>query len=143
MTRPPDAADAADVLRSWYPTYLRVLDERRLEDLVDHVQPRLTYNGRDLTREDYVALLRADVAAIPDLTYDLDDLVVEDGRVAARLVFRCTPVGEFLGLSATGRRIEFAEHVFYRLVGGRIAAVTSMIDRDAVRRQLGDLGSEA
>jgi predicted ester cyclase len=58
--------------------------------------------------------------------------------VACRLVFDCTPVREFLGFTPDGSRLRFAEHVFYDFRDGRIAAVTSMIDRAAIAAQLSD-----
>lgn len=124
------------VVRARYLEYIAILNERRFDDLTEHVEPRLTYNGEPLTREEYQDLLRGDARAIPDLVYDVHDLVVEEQRIAARIVFRCTPEQEFLGLAPTGRSIEFAEHVFYRLREGRIAEVRSLIDRDRVREQL-------
>jgi predicted ester cyclase len=57
--------------------------------------------------------------------------------VACRLVFDCTPQREFLGFTADGRRVTFAEHVFYRFENDRIAAVWSLIDRAAIAEQLG------
>ena len=42
--------------------------------------------------------------------------------VAARLLFACTPQHAFLGFTPDGRRLVFAEHVFYRYRDGRIAA---------------------
>lgn len=123
-------------VRERYLEYVAVLNERRFDDLPEYVAPRLTYNDEPLTCAAYQDLLRGDVHAVPDLFYDVRELVVEDQRVAARIVFRCTPEREFLGLAPTGRRIEFAEHVFYELREGRIVQVRSLIDRDRVRQQL-------
>jgi predicted ester cyclase len=124
-------------LRRRYLDYLAVLNERRFDDLVEHVADDLTYNGSPMTRTDYRDLLERDVAAVPDLTYVPGLLVVEGDRVACRLDFDCTPVGTFLGIEAAGRRLRFAEHVFYRYDGPRFVEVRSLIDRDAVRRQGG------
>ena len=122
--------------RERYLEYIAVLNERRFDDLPEYVAPRLTYNDEPLTCAQYQELLRGDVRAIPDLFFDVHDLVVEEQRVAARIVFRCTPEREFLGLAPTGQRIEFAEHVFYDLRDGRIVHVRSLIDRDRIRQQL-------
>lgn len=131
-------------LESRYRAYLTVLNERRLDDLVEHVHDELTYNGEPLTRRQYQDLIAADLAAAPDLFYD-GQLVVAaadpagnavGGQVACRLVFDCAPRGEFLGFRPDGARLRFAEHVFYRYEQGRIAAVRSMIDRAAVAEQL-------
>jgi predicted ester cyclase len=56
--------------------------------------------------------------------------------VACRLVFDCTPQHEFLGFSPNGAQLLFAEHVFYQFRDGRIAALSSLIDRYAIEVQL-------
>ena len=119
-----------------YRAYLAVLNERRLDDLVHHVADRLTYNGEAMTGQAYRDLLAGDLAAIPDLFYDARLVVADGDMVAARLLFDCTPQRDFLGFTPDGRRLVFAEHVFYRYRDGRIAEVTSLIDRAAVAAQL-------
>jgi predicted ester cyclase len=119
-----------------YRRYLACLDARRFDELGEFVHDALTYNGAPITLGAYRDLLRADVAAIPDLAFAVDLLVVQDDQVACRLRFDCTPQGEFHGLVPDGRRVSFTEHVFYRFRAGRIAEVWSLIDIDALRRQL-------
>ncbi|WP_245280042.1 ester cyclase [Hyphomicrobium sp. 99] len=46
--------------------------------------------------------------------------------------------GSRLGLKPNGKKISFSEHVFYKLRDGRISEVRSLIDRDAVARQLAE-----
>ena len=123
-------------LEARYRTYLAALNERRLDDLVDYVQDELSYNGEAMTRRQYQDLIAADIAAIPDLSYDAHIIVVSGDQVACRLVFDCTPQHEFLGFSPNGERVCFAEHVFYHFRDGRIAAVSSLIDRAAIEAQL-------
>ncbi|HEY2204177.1 MAG TPA: ester cyclase [Pseudonocardia sp.] len=127
----PDA-----VLEARYLAYLDVLNERRFGDLDEFVQDELTYNGEVLTRQRYADMIAADARAVPDLRFEVRLLVVRDDVVACRLWFDCTPSGALFGLAPTGRRISFAEHVFYRFRAGRIAQVWSLIDRDAVASQL-------
>ncbi|GAA4873938.1 ester cyclase [Actinomycetospora straminea] len=120
-----------------YRAYLDCLNERAFDRLGDYVHDALAYNGAAFTLDDYRALLVGDVAAIPDLRFVADLLVVDGEHVACRLWFDCTPRGTFQGLAVDGRRVAFAEHVFYRFREGRIAQVWSVIDTDAVRGQLG------
>ena len=80
--------------------------------------------------------LAGDVRAVPDLFYDAQIIVADDDGVGCRLLFRCTPQHEFLGFTPDGKRLTFAEHVFYDSRDTRIAAVTSMIDRAAIAAQL-------
>lgn len=129
MTRGPDLA-------RHYRDYLEVLDARRLDELVRFVADELVHDDRPMTRAGYRALLEEDVRVIPDLRYDLQQLVVEGTRVAARLWFDCTPVADFRGLPTTGRRLRFAEHAFYEFTDGRITRVRSLVDLDAVRQQV-------
>jgi steroid delta-isomerase-like uncharacterized protein len=124
-------------LETRYRAYLAALNERRLDDLVDYVHEELTYNGEPMTRRQYQELIAADVTAIPDLIFDAHLIVAADDRVACRLVFDCTPQHEFLGFTPNGQRLTFAEHVFYDFRDGRIAAVSSLIDRAAIAAQLG------
>jgi predicted ester cyclase len=96
----------------------------------------LSYNGEITTRRQYQDLIAADITAIPDLIFDAHIVVASGDNVACRLVFDCTPQHEFLGFSPNGERLVFAEHVFYHFLGGRIAAVSSLIDRSAIEAQL-------
>jgi steroid delta-isomerase-like uncharacterized protein len=59
--------------------------------------------------------------AFPDLEAHIEDIFGAEDRVAARLRFRGTHSGEFLGIGATGRTVEYVSHEFYRIAGGLIA----------------------
>jgi steroid delta-isomerase-like uncharacterized protein len=59
--------------------------------------------------------------AFPDLQAHIEDLVAAGDKVAVRLRFRGTHCGEFLGIPATGRPIEYVSHEFYRIADGLIA----------------------
>ncbi|MDE3175937.1 MAG: ester cyclase, partial [Pseudomonadota bacterium] len=50
--------------------------------------------------------------------------------------FDCAPRAVFLGLPVNGRRVLFAENVFYRFNGDRIAEVWSVVDKAAIEAQL-------
>ena len=56
--------------------------------------------------------------------------------VASRLRFDCRPKGLFLDLPVNGRRVVFAENVFYQFRDGKIAEVWSVIDKAAIEAQL-------
>ena len=123
-------------LEQTYRAYLDALNERRFDEVGRFLQDELTYNDSVITREQYVAARVEDVRVIPDVRFDPHLLVVGDDHVACRLWFDCTPRHAFLGVEATGRRITFAEHVFYRFRDDRIEHVWSLLDVDAIRRQL-------
>jgi predicted ester cyclase len=81
-------------------------------------------------------MLERDYEEIPDLRFNIEILVAEPPYVASRLAFDCAPKGSFLGLAVNGRRVRFAENVFYRFRAGKIDEVWSVIDKAAIEAQL-------
>ena len=72
----------------------------------------------------------------PDLHARIDNLVAEGDRVAVRLTFRGTHQGEFLGVPATGRTVEYVSHEFYRIVDGLVAEEWICSDLASLQGQL-------
>jgi steroid delta-isomerase-like uncharacterized protein len=72
----------------------------------------------------------------PDLRAHIDDVVAAGDQVAVRLTFRGTHQGEFLGIPATGRTIEYVSHEFYRIADGRIAEEWICSDMATLHSQL-------
>jgi predicted ester cyclase len=127
------AAELADRYRA----YIACLNRRDLAGLGAYVDDAVEHNGRPFGLAGYRAMLERDFREIPDLRFSIALLVAEPPQVAARLAFDCTPVGRFLGLPVDGRRVAFAENVFYAYAGTRIRRVWSVIDKAAIEAQLG------
>ncbi len=96
----------------------------------------MQHNGRPFALAGYRAMLERDCAAIPDLHFDVAMLIADPPILASRLNFDCTPIGYFLGLPVNGRRVTFAENVFYAFRDGKIARVWSVIDKSGIESQL-------
>jgi predicted ester cyclase len=77
-----------------------------------------------------------DFEDIPDLRFTIQLLASSPPLLAARLAFRCSPKGLFLGLNVNGRTVSFAENVFYEFKLSKIASVWSVIDKAAIEAQL-------
>ncbi len=73
--------------------------------------------GRETWQQGYELVKRA----FPDLTIRVDDLVAAGDRVALRLTLSGTHQGEFQGIPATGRKISYVSHEFYRVAEGLVA----------------------
>ena len=73
--------------------------------------------GRDAWQQGFEMMKHA----FPDLQAHIEDIVAAEDKVAVRLRFRGTHRGEFLGIPATGRTIEYVSHEFYRIADGLIA----------------------
>jgi steroid delta-isomerase-like uncharacterized protein len=74
--------------------------------------------------------------AFPDLQAHIEDIVATGDKAAVRLRFRGTHSGEFLGIPATGRAIEYVSHEFYRVADGLIAEEWICSDMATLLRQI-------
>jgi len=119
-----------------YRAYLDCLNRQRWDELGQYVDDEVRHNGRLLRLSGYREMPVKDFADIPDLQFNIQLLVCEPPRVAARLAFDCSPKGDFLGLSVNGRRVSSTENVFYEFAGSKIASVWSVIDKTAIEAQL-------
>lgn len=75
------------------------------------------YNGEPIGLPGYREMLEGDFREIPDLYFNIQLLICEPRRIASRLGFDCTPRGSFVGLEINGRKVSFAENVFYEFDG--------------------------
>lgn len=123
-------------LEEHYVSYIATLNERRFDELPTFVADDLVYNDAPMTGRQYRELLEGDVGTFPDLFFDIAHLVVAGGLVACRIRFDVTPTAPFRGFAPTGSKVVFTEHVFYRFTGDRITQVWSLLDVEALARQL-------
>lgn len=89
--------------------------------------------GRETWKQGYELVKRA----FPDLEIRIDDLVAAGDKVALRLTLGGTHLGEFQGIPATGRRISYVSHEFYRVADGLVAEEWICSDMASLFRQLG------
>lgn len=119
-----------------YRSYLACLNRQDWARLGDFVHNDVRHNSRELGLSGYRAMLEKDFREIPDLRFNVDIVIADPPCLAARLRFECTPVGTFLGLPINGRKVSFAENVFYEFREGKIWSVWSIIDKAAIEAQL-------
>src|SRR5687767_11711681 len=75
--------------------------------------------------------------AFPDYAGTNVEQIAEGEKVANRFVFLGTHLGEFEGISPTGKRVEFIGHSIDRVVEGKIVESCVEVDMLGVMRQLG------
>ncbi|HEY6519496.1 MAG TPA: ester cyclase [Roseiarcus sp.] len=119
-----------------YRAYIACLNRQDWPNLHRFVVDDARHNGRPFGLAGYRAMLERDFEAIPDLRFNIELMVCEPPHVASRLRFDCRPKGSFLGLPVNGRRVNFAENVFYRFESDKIGEVWSVIDKAAIEAQL-------
>jgi predicted ester cyclase len=123
-------------LRDLYLRYVDLANKRDFDRMNEFAHDEVIMNGTPVTRDDMVAEFRRHTDAVPDLHWEIQDLVVEGDLVAARLIDTGTPVQEWNGLAPTGASVRFAETAFYRVENGRFRHMWYMMDADTLRRQL-------
>src|SRR5438876_8076569 len=84
--------------------------------------------GADIDRTELERLERAFARAFPDATYAVEDLIAEADKVVLRVVTRGTHRASFEGIAATGRAVDFAGLVIYRISDQRIAESWAAMD---------------
>lgn len=89
-------------------------------------------HGPDIWRQGAELMKRA----FPDIAARIDDIVAAEDRVAVRVTFHGTHSGEFLGVPATGRSVEYVSHEFYRVADGLIAEEWICSDMATLMRQI-------
>ncbi|WFP75348.1 ester cyclase [Mesorhizobium sp. WSM4906] len=119
-----------------YKGYIACLNKQDWNNLGRFVGEEMQYNGETIGLSGYRRMLEGDFESIPDLRFNIELLVSEPPRVAARLHFDCRPKGVLFGLPVNGKRVSFAENVFYEFHDGRIREVWSVIDKAAIQAQL-------
>lgn len=79
----------------------------------------------------------ANYEAFPDMRYDVDDVVAEDGVVAGRWTVTGTHEGAFEGIPPTNETIELSATGFMHVDDGEITEVWLTYDRLGMLQQLG------
>jgi steroid delta-isomerase-like uncharacterized protein len=96
------------------------------------------HNGEPRGRAGQRQAVEYFLAAFPDLGHEIELILGEDDLVAAHQRWNGTQGGEFLGVAATGRRVEFSSTAVLRIRDGLIAEAWDEMDSGAIVAQLGD-----
>ena len=107
----------------------QAISEGDLEALDEFMAPELA----DEFKRDVAEIRRA----FPDYAGTNVEQIAEGEEVANRFVFLGTHLGEFEGVTPTGKRVEFVGHSIDRVVEGKIVESWVEVDMLGVMQQLG------
>jgi steroid delta-isomerase-like uncharacterized protein len=93
-------------------------------------------DGREANRQFWAGFF----AALPDLTVTMEDLVISGDRVVGRFVYRGTHAGEFMGIPATGRKVEMRSIDIWRVEDGMFVEHWDELNTLQLLQQMGALG---
>jgi len=124
---------AKDVVRRFY---AEVINGRDV-DAIDHLLTEdFTHDGEPRGREGQKLAVSAFLDGFSDLENTIVQILAEGDLVAARQVWRGTHDGEFAGVPATGRAVEFGSTAILQIRDGMIAAAWDQVDVAGLMAQL-------
>ena len=118
----------------WNKGNVSVIDQFYAPDVVQHDPGSPMPVTSSAALKQYVGVF---LTAIPDLHFEIDDLIAEGDKVVWRFTSRGTQTGPLLNLPPTGKSSIVTGMVFFRLTDGKIAEVWVNIDNLGLLQQLG------
>lgn len=118
----------------WNQGKVDVLDELLAPDYVNHSSSLADSPPGPAGVKPIVIAMRR---AFPDLRYRIDQLVVSEEAVAARVTLSGTHQGDFFGIAPTGKRFEVTQTNIERFRSGKIVEHFRNTDELSLLRQLG------
>jgi predicted ester cyclase len=115
----------------WNNGNLAAIDELFAPDFVEHQA------GIAPGRQGVKGSIQALRTAFPDLRLEVEDAVAEGDTVWFRIHATGTHDGQFMGMPATGRRIDITVIDIARVVDGRLVEHWGVADRFTVAQQIG------
>jgi steroid delta-isomerase-like uncharacterized protein len=112
---------------------LEVIDELCSQDFVDH-NPLPGTSPDFAGLKDFVTQVRS---AFPDIETTAEDILVEGDRLAVRSTIRGTHKGDFMGIPASGKKVEVSNYDFVRFENDQAAEHWGTIDSAALMEQIG------
>ena len=127
------------VVRQFFDAY----EKRDSEAISKLVSPKALYHSAKGVRNDHAFTKRAKrfLSAFTDIRIEIEDQIAESDMVMSRCRFHVTHRGEFLGISATGKRISSTLVQIDRIQDGRIVEQWFQYDLATMLEQMGVMKS--
>lgn len=123
-------------LHEWYLRYVAALNAHEFDGMDEFINDDVRLNGEMGTRDDVLNVQKHDVDAVPDLHWELKEILFDGNRIAIRAINTGTPTKEWLGVSPTGASFEIVEYAIYEVKDGRFVQMTALHDSADMLRQL-------
>ena len=112
---------------------LSVIDELIAQDLKDHNAPP----GVPSSSEGLKQFIRSYRQAFPDINFKIIHTIAEGDLVVQHVLASGTMKGDFMGMSATGKKAEWEEIHISRFQDGKVVEHWGVQDRLGMAQQLG------
>ncbi len=129
--------DCKSLLRRYYSELWNAWSAAALEELI---APNIVFRGSIGTAvhgleefKQYVSRIRV---AFPDFHNHVEEIISEGDKVAARLTYTGTHLGELFGFSGTGRRISYQGLAIFQFREAKIVSGYVLGDTESLKRQI-------
>jgi steroid delta-isomerase-like uncharacterized protein len=112
---------------------LAAIDELTTPDFVEHQVPPEFPPNQEGTKQFFGMFL----GAFPDVSYEIEDVIVQGDRLAARILWRGTQTGEFMGSPPSGKVFTVQGIDWLRMEDGKFAEHWGLNDDLGMLQQLG------
>lgn len=119
-----------------------LINQRKLSQLVELTHPN--FKRHDLAgalpevtgTQGTVNLMQMVIQAIPDMRYEIKQIIAKNDRVVVQARGEGTHRGEFLGVAGTGKRMEWNAINIYRFEDGKVIETWQLLDVWGLMRQM-------
>ena len=127
-----------EVVRKW----IKMFDEGNLEGVMELFAPDLLWyspsnSPTPMSKEESHEFIIMALKALPDLSHKIEEIIAVGDKVILRAIDIGTHTGEFLGIPATGNKIEFSVIVIFQIKDGKIVEMREDADMLGFMQQLG------
>ena len=121
--------------------YQEIYNSNNVDDLnevvaEDFLTPRMM-PGMPPGLEGAKSIHKATLLGMPDWHTEIEDMIAENDKVAARITMTGTHTGDFFGIPATGKKISFSGIYVVRIENGKIVEHWGEEDSIGLLQQLG------
>ena len=112
---------------------IEMIDELIAEDFVEHETLPGAANDRQSVK-DWFMMLKT---GFPDIKFEVKDITAQDGKVWALIQITGTNTGQFMGMPATGKKIDVQGFDLVQLKAGKAIAHWGVTQELQMMQQLG------
>ncbi len=94
-------------------------------------------NPKPLSREDAVETIKMFWKGFPDMSLSIEEIIAVRDKTIVRFVIRGTHEGEFMGIPATGKKVELSGIIISRIENGKWVEEWEEMDIMGLMQQLG------
>ena len=116
--------------------YEQGVNQRRWEVVNELLAPDFRHNGQMLGIAGQRRHLEILYAAFPDVRVEVLETVAQGDRVVTRMTWTGIQQGAFMGVTARGKRVQWAAISIIRVASGKIAEARVLEDELGLLRQI-------